>query len=304
MAFWNNQVFLAYTAKNGTRFRLVYHTIYKRWRNDDIPALALYTEEDTNTLLYSREINFPGGAAWAIIQDGVGDSDDGGWANGSLLQLPIQIGIKTPFFDYGLPDTPKQLNSLTIDANPNGQTITVSIQLDDPTAPLIVIGTITGVQRKKFDLTLNSGEGYQAYRVSLLLDCPSVAAPILYQANLEAAPLVDTRSSFDTYWFKFSQDESKLIKQGYFDYTSSAPITVQLFADGATTPYYTFTLPANPNRFEVPERVRFSPIKCRLWRLIATVPTGENFMFWHAPQIDVKGVETGKGYSKSELPTN
>jgi hypothetical protein len=96
-------------------------------------------------------------------------------------------------------------------------------------------------------------------------------------------------------------DESKLIKQAYFDYTSNAPITVSLYADGQTVPYYTFTLPTNTARAAVPMRVRLPAIKCRMWRCVATCAQGQEFQFWTAPQVDQKPCLVGRGYEISEL---
>ena len=106
------------------------------------------------------------------------------------------------------------------------------------------------------------------------------------------------------YNIKFGVDTFKFAKQGYFDYTSTAAITVSLYADGATTPYYQFTLPANPLRQSDPVRVRFAPLAFRLWRLVAVSQgTGSNnaFQFWSAPEIEVKACDVGNSYQRQAL---
>lgn len=116
--------------------------------------------------------------------------------------------------------------------------------------------------------------------------------------------LADQRNSYDSYWQKFGSDESKLAKQGYFDYSTSNdnPLTVQLFADGEETPYYSFVLPSNDEREEVPMRVRFPAIKFRLWRIIVTSPPADgSFRLWTPIQIDVKPVKAGSGYQRAEI---
>src|SRR5208282_5763907 len=116
----------------------------------------------------------------------------------------------------------------------------------------------------------------------------------------------DQRNSYDSYWQKFGTDESKLVKQGYFDYTTTDGnnILVQLFADGDPVPYYTFNLLSNTARYEVPMRVRFPAIKLRLFRMVMTsVVSSGSFQIWEAIQIDQKPVigSGSKGYMRTEL---
>jgi len=314
MAFWNNQVFLTYFGQDGLFHRLVFHAQYKRWR-DASPdptkyALgpALYLEEDTNVLLFSEQV-FPSGTPqFAVAQAEVvsQDYDDGGWVNGALAQNAIQIAPQTPYFDQGHPNNQKQYNVLTIDANTANQILTVYLLFDDGTTTLNV-GTIQSTTRTKFQLAVKSDFGQQAYRVSLKITGAITSAPIIYQADIHYALLPEQRSGFDSYWVNFSQDESNLVKQAYIDYTSNAVVTGNLYADGSTTPYYTFTLLANPNRLSVPVRVRFPACKSRQTRLILTVPVGQTplatLQIWDDLQIDRKPILTSKGYQRGVVKT-
>jgi hypothetical protein len=196
-----------------------------------------------------------------------------------------------------------------VDANPNNQVITAQLQFDDNNGEVapITLGTFTGPIRDKFQFSINKGAGQQAYRTSVVLTAAVTGAPIIYQANIETAVLPEFRATYDSYFIKFGQDESKLIKQGFFDYTSSLPVLVNLYADGSDIVYYTFTLPPNSTRSEVPTRVRFPAIKLRLWRVIMAAigsePQTNQFQLWSAVQIDQKMVigPGSKGYSRSEL---
>ena len=297
MAYWNNILFMSYVGQDGNSHRIAFHYIYKRFRNDNVPATTLFLEEDTNTLLYAKDM---GGGSYGIAQDRIGDYDDGGWVAGVLTQTPIDFVIQTPYFDQGAPNNQKQYNVFDLDVFPNGETLTLTLLWDDGgTITPITLPSITGVSRQKFQYVLNGGDGQQAYRVSLRITGSVTHAPTVYQASFHAAILPEQIKSFDTYWIKFGSDESKLTKQGYWDYTSTAPITVQLFADGATTPYYTFTLPANSTRSKVPVRVRYPAIKARLYRRVAT--SSGSFQFWRSPQEEWKPVIVGSGYTKGEL---
>jgi hypothetical protein len=181
-----------------------------------------------------------------------------------------------------------------------GQVLTVQLLFDDGIAPITLATVNTGSTRQKVQLPVNAGLGQESYKMSVVLTIPALVAPILYQVNLYAAVLAANRSTFDTYWVKANTDESKLFKEGYFDYTSVAPITVSLYADGSTTPYYTFTLPTNTARASVPQRVRFPAIKCRMWRCVAT--SDQAFQWWTAPFVEWKPAGAS-GYQRMELTT-
>ena len=92
-----------------------------------------------------------------------------------------------------------------------------------------------------------------------------------------------------------------MVKQCYIDYRATEPVNVSIYADGSHTPYYTFVLPINPNRTEVPMRVRFPAMKLRQFRVIAL--STADFQFYNAPQFDQKPVSTDKGYKRSETVT-
>ncbi|HXN71556.1 MAG TPA: hypothetical protein VN861_03270 [Candidatus Acidoferrales bacterium] len=310
-AFKNNTVTFIYTDINGIQRRLRYSTSYKRWRNDSVPATAIFTEIDTNKLLYSIPITAGNQFGWAIVyEDITKDYDDGGWLNGVLVQTPINITLETPYLDLGTPNNQKVWQNPTVDANPNGQTLAVIMLFDDNNGAVapITLGNITGTVRDKFQFDINDGEGIEAYRASIVITGSVTAAPIIYQADIETAVLPEQRAVLDSYWHKFGTDESKLIKQGYFDYTASLPVDVNLYADGSPIPYYSFTLPANPTRSEVPVRVRFPALKPRLFRCIMTStspnPAENDLQVWSAIQIDQKPICIGKGYTRSELSSS
>jgi hypothetical protein len=265
-----------------------------------VNATAIFYEKDTNELLLAKYMSVGGQSGYAIVQDRVNDYDDGGWSGGGLQQTPIAVTIQPPFQDLGKPHFPKQWNMLELDVNTHGQTLNVTLYFDDGITPAILVPVST-TQRQKVQLPINAGEGVESYIMSPVITMSVTTAPILYQMNMYCAVLAANRSTYDTYWLKFGNDESKLIKQCYFDYTASDDITVSVYADGQTTPYYTFTLPANTARAAVPQRVRLPAIKCRMWRCVATCAQGQEFQFWSAPQVDAKPCMIGKTYETQEL---
>lgn len=282
---------------------LIWDNANMRWRNYSYDANAIFYEADTNKLLMAT--SEPEG--YAIRYLDYIDYNDGGWSPSiGLVQDPITLDIQLPEEDMKQPHLPKQWNMVEVDVNTKGQDLTVVLNFDDGITPLN-IGKVNTVQRQKFQLAVNDGKGQESYKCSPEIHMQVLVAPIIYQLNVYAALLAANRSTYDTYWIKFNTDFSKLIKEGYFDYTSTTEIEVNLYADGNSVPYYTFFLPANPTRFEVPMRVRFPAVSCRLWRLVMESFSGSilldsaPFQLWNAPTITWKERLVGSGYAREDL---
>ncbi len=289
MAYWNNLVYIQYPTHGGGFDRLIYDNLYKRWRNDSVYCTSIFYEPDTNLLLY-------GTVTGLVVQDRTGDNDFG---------EPINWDIQTVYLDMGTPDNFKNFNQVTLDINTESQNVTPILHFDQDFYPPITLATVNTATRQKVQLNVNGGSGFTAYRVSLELRALVTSPVTVFQADILHVVLTKTRQSFDTYWIKMGTDESKLIKQGYFEYTAMASITVGLYAEGSESPYYTFTLPANSTvnpggRNAV--RVRFIAMKVRVFRVIAT-STGD-FELWPDSKIEAKPIQTGKGYGSVPLYTN
>lgn len=300
MAFQDNFVYVVYPDRglDDVNSRLAWSTTYNRWRNDSVNATTIYWEADTNKLLYCRQVPAPSGPGYAICQDRVGFTDDMGWSAGLLTSANISMVLQTPYQDLKKPHFPKQWNMLELDADGQEGIVDVKAVFSDGT--VLDLGDLDLVGRQKYEFPINAGLGYEAYSMSIVITgFGTDGPPNIYQANIYAALLAANRSTYDTYWIKFGSDESKLIKEGYFDYTSTTPITISLYSDGGTTPYYTFDLPINPNRSQLPMRARFPAIKCRQWRCVGT--SEFKFQWWNNPQVSVKQCLVGSGYSKAEL---
>ena len=285
-AYFNNVTFGSYVSlDSGKRYRLAFDHNYSRFRYDDVAATAMLWERDTNMLL----AGVPAPAAfpnkYAIVQDQVPnqDYDDGGWQSGALVQTPIELINQIPYQDLGAPHFPKQWNTVEVDANTYGQTLTVVLNFDDGIAPL-TLGTINTSERQKIQLKVNGGDGQESYKCSPALTGDVTVAPFIYQLNIYADVLAANRTSYDTYWQKFgtADDVSKVAKQVYIDYTSTAPVTMAFYSDGNPVPYYIppFTLPASPTRSVI--RVRLTALKFRTWRMILL--SDSPMQIWAAPQ--------------------
>lgn len=294
MGFLNNTIYAGYKSLDGKQYRVVWDTNYSRWRNDDVPATAMYLEEDTNTLLFAKAV----AGGYAICQDRVGDYDDGGWVAGQLTKTPINMNLQAPYEDLGAPHFPKNWNTVEVDANTAGQDMVVVLNFDEGIVPL-TIGTINTTTRKKIQLKVNAGFGQESYKCSPQITADVLKAPILYQMNVYAGMLAASRTSLDTYWIDMGQEQSKFVKQCYFDYTSTTPITISIYADGSSIPYYTYTLPAAPDRSDI--RVRFPALKLRKFRMI--VLSDEPMQMWRSPRCEWKLCTYGGSYALYEVTT-
>ena len=290
MAYWNNMVFLSYVGMDGSRHRLILHTVYKRYRNDDLDAQSLLLEADTNQLLF-------GDSNGLVHIDRQIQAYDEGNDAGALVQLPIVMNLQTPYSDQGMPAVQKNYNDFVIDCNTNGATLTVTLLFNDG-AESLVLGTVSNTERGKINLVLNDGDGYQAYKVSVLIT-GNVSSPVyIYQLGLAALALPRTRKSFDSYDLTLGMQDSKYAKNVWFQYSATAPINFEVYYDGATTPGFSFTLPTNTG-IRNALRQRLPAISFRYIRLVA-VSTGD-FMLWQDCKIEFKPQASGKGYQVIEF---
>lgn len=292
-AYWNNMLFFSYVGTDTNRHRLIFHTIYKRWRNDDVDAQSILLEADTNTLIF-------GDSNGLVRQDRIGTVDEGNDA-GTLVSNPIEMDLQWGYNDQGMPVEQKNYQEFTLDVNTNGQVVTVELLFNDQDgedAFTVNLGTITTTGRERVNANLNSGEGFEAYKVSLRLTCSATEAVYIYQAAIRALRLAMTRQSLDTYVRKFSTDESKICKQVFIEYTSSTPVPFTMTYDDPAWPPYNFTLPSSGgNRIII--RKRLPAVKFRWQRMIALTAT--DFMIWDDSSFEIKPVCSGKGYEKFNL---
>lgn len=294
----------------GARYRLRFDHSYKRFGLDDVPATAMLWEQDTNALLVGKQISATG---YAVVQDWVGDYDDGGWnqAGTALVQTPIHLAPQTPYHDLGKPHFPKQWNMLEGDYNTQGQDIQTTLLFNtEPPTSLTLPAANTGTQRGKVQYQIPAvasasnplASGVQAYAMSVQHDMYVTVAPTLYQEDVYAVVLADYRTAWDSYWQKIEGDYLGILpKNIYCDYTSTAQLVIRLFVDGSDyAPYYIddFTLIPQANRATV--RVQLPARKGRLWRVIIT--STDSFQLWSAVRTDTKPLCEGSGYAQTGFP--
>jgi hypothetical protein len=234
-----------------------------------------------------------------IRQDRVNVAYDETNVAGVVTQSPIAITMQTFYSDQGAPTVQKNYNNVTLDVDTNGQTLTAELLFDDGESTL-AIGTVSTTERNRVNLNINAGDGFQAYKVSLLLTGSGTQRIFLYQASIDAIPLATTRQSWDSYWIKQGAAESKIAKEIYIDYNASAPIVCTVYYDeSALVDPFVFKLPQF-NGVRNSFRQRLPAVKYRLIRLVMD-SAGNDFQIWDSSAWNVKPVKQGSGYEKIPL---
>ena len=298
MAYAKNEVFYSYLGQDSVRYRLIFDTVYKRWRNDSLGFLSMFYEEDTGTLL-------AGDGSGLVYVDRSGNVDNLGYAGSPLAPVNqnIVVTLQTPAMDQNFPKNNKIYNELVVDLDTGGAQVSIILifnygtnsQFPSSTYPVLTNG------RQQMTISLNSGNGYTALNVSLQVLTQSGTSGALfhiYEWHIKAAVDAEFRTSYDSYWDKFGTDEPKMVKQGYFEYAANSTITFNAYEDGSAVATYSFTLPATALQRTV-TRVRFPATKFKTYRLVAT--SRFDFMLYGESHLEVKPVTSDKGYAKAKL---
>ena len=293
MAYWNAMIFVSYIGVDGDRHRVILHTQYKRWRNDDLDVQSMILEADTNTLVF-------GDSEGLVRIDRQDQAYDEANNAGVLFKDSIAINLQSPYSDQSEPAIQKQYNEFTIDCNTNGQTLTITLLFNDGEESL-VLGTVNTTERSRVNFNIEDGDGYQAYKVSVQITGEVSAFVYIYQAGVKYLSLAKTRQSLDTFQLRLGTDESKIAKNVFWEYTCTAPITFEVYYDDNSTAGFTFTMP-NTNGVRNALRVRLPAASFRMIRFVGT--SDEDFMVWESSRIEFKVQGQGKGYQIIEFVPN
>lgn len=293
MAYFNRELYVSYVGQDAARHRIIWSDDFQRWRNDDIQTNAMYVEEDTKKLLYADTNG-------NIFQDRVNNFDDGGFVAGVQVKNAIPINMQTPYLDQGKPKFKKVYQEFTVDIDTQGETVTVQLLFDGGLGPTLTLGTITQTGRAKINFNLNAEKGQEGYNVSLKITGNVKNVVTVKAWALKGVVESDLRQGLDTYWQNDNTPEWEFMKQGWFNYTTTAgaPITVNRYVDGNfTTPEFSFVLPATTVR--QPLKVRMPDTKFRTWRI--TMTAASDFRMYSESFVEVRHIGTQKGYGRKPL---
>lgn len=278
-----SEAFVSYLSVDGVRQRVIYSQRDNRWRHDDISASAQNYEEDVATLIYGNDQGM-------VYMDRIGDQD----IIGVEGAVPVTVRLATAALDQGAQKNPKVYQEFTIDINTRNQDVTVGLLLDNMSRE-VILGTVNTPVRQQVNLNVNEGLGLSSLNAAFLVKGTLTNNIDIFELHVKALVDAETRESFDTYWTKYGVQEWKLVKQGYFEYTATDPVTICAYIEGnVTTPKYCITLPPSPTRTIVWKR--FPAVIAKLWRWVATSPG--NFTMYESSHIEVKPVCGIKGYTR------
>ena len=296
MAFTKNEFYVSYLDVNGTQRRVSYDFKANRWRNDDVPATAMFYEEDTDELVIGDQLGM-------IYRDRRGDSyvSPNFSHGGSFFNAPINISLQTGAQDQGLPNNDKSYNELTLDMD-CPDPVNISLIFDDgKLAPLVVATNVTTIGRQRVYFPINAGVGQVSKNVILLISGGvGITGPAhFYYWHIKAAVEAEWRESFDSYFLKQGTDRFKVWKQCWVEYVAPDPagITFSVYTEGSTTPTFTFNVPQTTVRTS--KRIRFPATKAKIWRVIGTSPS--KFRLYSESFVEYKEVNTASGYQKENF---
>jgi hypothetical protein len=287
MGYTKNEFFISYLDKNSIQRRLVFDVLKKRWRNDDVPATAMFYEEDTTEFVIGRSNGM-------IYLDRRGDVDGEASSNS-----PININLQTSAKDQGFPLNDKNYNELSLDVDTGNQPLSVSLLFDNGKTP-VSIGTVQTNGRQRVPFPVKGGIGQLSQNVSLLVTGQATVPVHFFNWYIKAAVEAEFRDSFDSYWAKLGTDEYKVCKQGWFEYVAPDPggIFFSVYIEGnMNAPMYTFALPQTTVR--TAKRIRFLAVKAKIWRFVGF--SASQFQLYGESFIEFKPVTLNKGYAKQNL---
>jgi hypothetical protein len=225
---------------------------------------------------------------------------DEGVAGGAIVQTAISVNLQSGFQNQGAPDLQKNYQELQLDANTAGQDMTATLVFDDGEATS-VIGTFNTVVRTKINFRLNGDLGFDFYKAALQITGDVKQRVYLYQAAIKALPLAKTRKTMDTYWLNLGGTDSKFARDVFFEYSATQTITFNVYYDGSSTAFFTFTLPPNGG-VRTSIRQRLPDVSFRTIRIAGGSPG--DFQIWNDSCIWYKFLCQGRGYEKGEFVPN
>ncbi len=246
MSYTYRSVHFFYLDTLGNSQHLIYDTQYQRWRSASSDLTTFHLAYGDENIADARL--FYGGSDGRVYEEDIDQATDSG--------TPINVEVMTGSADFGAPSTLKELGNVLIDADPRGETITVTPYYDAET----IIGTpltISGNGRQKFPLSLADTYCYSAaFKLSW------TGAPVIYQ--MEVLWRLDEEEI--THW-EFPETAHTLsgwqhVRDAYISLNSSAVVTFTHTIDGVP---HTYDIPStNGEERKVP--IQLGPYKGKLFR--------------------------------------
>lgn len=239
-------LYLSYIDTDGGMQLLSYHKLYKRWKmesSDEYFVASIYEDENQS----ERKI-YIGDTTARIFQIDPSALTDNGVA--------IQANARTGGYDFGAPQTMKEIGNIIVDCDPQGGTIYLTPYTD---GEVTTLGTqaITGNGRQKIPLSLSDTFCYQmAWDWAWTGQAKIFQFDILYRLDEEVIKHWEFPPTTHGYsgWTQ--------VRDAYFTIRSSAAITLTIEVDGVAD---TYTIPSTSNA-KMKSYVQLQPRKGKIFR--------------------------------------
>lgn len=275
MAYFANEVWLAYQDTLGNPRALIYNTIYKRWRSAAPAAAswsALYADENSSVARF-----FTGTSGGNVLVMDYNLSTDAGVA--------FPVNARTGSEPAASPLTFKEYGNVIIDADPQNGTITVTPYINAEATALASF-TMTGNGRQKYARTLSDTRAYNLAFDFNWADQNGVIYQLDVLQRLEEEAIrhwqfITTHGM--TGW--------QHVRDAYFTVISTTTIDFTLNIDGVD---YLYSIPSTGG-VRLKQYVKLQPTKGKVFKY--SLDCSADFrLFGNECEVRVKAWNTSLGY--------
>lgn len=284
------ELHFVYPDTDGRMQHLVYNILQKSWRSFELG-------DSVKKILCGASI---GGSESAFL---VGTTDDGTfdqhtrllkYNNNDVDSPDTDFGVSFPIFistggyDMEIPQTLKEYGNIIIDADTDGQTVTVTPIYNGNT-----FGTtqsFSGTGRQRYPISLDDT---YAYFVNFNFDWNSLGGSGVKLYNIEILFRADQEilKHWEVPETTFGLPGWNHLRDAYFMMRTTAPVTVTQTIDGVV---HTYTLPSTSGE-KRKLYLKFDPVKGKVFRF-ALDSSGGFRLYGDETQLNIKPWNTALGY--------
>lgn len=277
MAFFDNELHFYYQDSGGSSRQLIYNTLYNRWRSRKAPSTDLfigYADENQSAATF-----YEGGTDGNVYRL---DPTINTFAGSTY-----SVNGRTGSDDFEAPTTLKELGNIIIDADPQGNTITVTPYVNTEQTALPSF-TLSGNGRQKFSRSLAD---VRAYNLAFDFEWgTNPFAGIIYQMDV----MWRMEEEAIRHW-EFITTHGLVgwqhVRDVYFTLISNEAVTFTLNIDGVD---YTYSIPST-NGARLKRYVQLRPTKGKVFTY--TLDCDSDFrLFGNECEVRVKPWLTSLGY--------
>lgn len=285
MTYFQNEVYFTFRSATNTVWTYIYDVRYGRWRTLTSAAYSistLYADEETVSQLWIGSTN-----GFLVANSGQGDDGTG-----------VSCFVRTGVMALGAPLINKEFSSLVFDVNPNGNTITFTVTMNNQNGTLVTKTTssASGARTKVYlDLASTFAEDVQIQ----LTWSQTSGNPTIYGYELlyrmEEPQLITWAVNGVTHGLQGWQT----VRSGYFTLIANGTVilTVSVLTDAGTLSSNAYTLSPGAN-FRTKLFQPFVATKGKIFNYTLTCGTATSFRFYpELSEIHVKPWVSSMSYA-------